>query len=124
MAEKRDVLCINEVLATFQKFEHIPCRFRTARCPDRCDHATDVAVFKVDQYLKYEQQGKYADDKVEEFYWNLKPTADSNKLHPEYLEQVKALKAGDKVKLNWTHFYVNTDSANYPERCVTFFEKA
>ena len=120
---KEEVLAINETIATFTKIEHVPCRFRTALCPDRCDHATDTAVFKIDEYVKYEQPGKYGDDKAEEFYWNLKPNADSNKLHPEYIEQVKALKPGQKVKLNWNHLYVSDGCCQSPERRVTFFEK-
>ena len=120
---KEEVLAINEVIATFTKIEHVPCHFMTALCPDRCDHATDAAIFKVDEYLKYEKPGKYGDDKVEEFAWDLKPSADANKLHPEYVEQVKALKPGQKVKLNWTHFYVDDGCCQSPERRVTFFEK-
>ncbi|KAK8865075.1 hypothetical protein M9Y10_010606 [Tritrichomonas musculus] len=118
-----EVLAVNETIATFTQLEHVPCHFRTALCPDRCNHATDVAVFKIDQYVKYEKLGKYGDDKVEEFYWDLKPTAESSKLHPEYLEQVKALKPGEKVKLNWSHFYVSEDGVQTPERSVTFFAK-
>ena len=120
---KEEVLAINEVIATFTKIEHVPCCFRTALCPDRCDHASDIAIFKVDEYLKYEKPGKYGDDKVEEFNWDLKPTADNNKLHPEYLEIVKGLQPGQKVKINWTHFYIHDDHGAHPERSVTFFEK-
>lgn len=123
MAETKDVLSVHETIATFQGREHIPCRFRTALCPDRCDHATDVATFKIDEYKKYEKPGEYGDEEQTEFMWDLKPTADSSRLHPEYLEAVKALTPGQKVKLNWTHFYVHKDNCSFPERQVTFFEK-
>ena len=118
-----DVLCINEVKATFTEKKHFPCRFRTALCPDRCNHAKDAAVFKIDEYLKYEKPGQYGDDKKDNFTWDLNPTADSNKLHPEYLEIVKGLQPGDKVRINWTHFYIHDDNGAHPERSVTFFEK-
>ncbi|KAK8860366.1 hypothetical protein M9Y10_012030 [Tritrichomonas musculus] len=118
-----DVLCVNEVIATFTEIKHFPCHFRTALCPDRCGHARDSAIFKIDEYLKYEKPGQYGDEKQENFMWNLKPEADSNKLHPEYLEVVKSLQPGQKVKINWTHFYVHDDNGAHPERSVTFFEK-
>lgn len=123
MARTADVLCINEVKATFEKVEHRPCMFRTSLCPDRCGHATDYAIFKVDEYLKYEKPGEYGDDKTDVFHWNLKPSTDTNKLHPEYLEIVKNLQPGQKVKINWTHFYVHDNGSSFPERSVTFFEK-
>ena len=123
MTRTADVLCVNEVTATFTGIEHHPCRFMTSLCPDRCNHATDYAIFKVDEYSKYEKPGEYGDDKTEQFHWDLKPTADSNKLHPEYLEIVKNLHQGDKVKINWTHFYVHENGSSFPERSVTYFEK-
>lgn len=123
MASRSDVLCVNEVIAQFVGIEHIPCRFMTALCPDRCGHARDVAKFDVKEYLKYDKPGEYGDDRSEQFFWDLKPDSDSNKLHPEYLEQVKALKPGDKCKIYWTHFYVHDDNGSHPERSVTYFEK-
>ena len=124
MAESKDVLSVHETLATYQGTRHIPCRFMTSLCPDRCGHATDVAVFKIDEYQKYEKPGQYGDPEAKEFLWNLKPDSDANRIHPEYLEIVKGLQPGQKVKLNWTHFYVtNREGSKYPERSVTFFEK-
>lgn len=120
--QKNEILAVNEVIATYTGTRHIPCMFRTALCPDRCDHAHDVAVFNVNKYLKYEKPGEYGDDKVTDFFWNLKPAADTNKLHPEYLNIVKNLKQGQQVKIYWTHFYIHDDNGAYPERCVTHFE--
>ena len=124
MAAKKDVLCVNEVVATFEGIEHSPCHFMTADCPDHCDHATDVAKFHIDHYEKYEKLGEYGDDKQEEFIWDLKPTADANRLHPEYIEKVKELKPGQKAKIHWTHFYVHTEEGDSPERSVTYFRGA
>ena len=124
MAEQKDVLCVNEVIATFEGIEHAPCRFMTAECPDHCDHATDVAKFHIDKYEKYEKLGEYGDDKQEEFIWDLKPTSDANKLHPEYIEKVKELKQGQKAKIHWTHFYVHSENVDSPERTVTYFRGA
>ena len=124
MTRSYDVLCVNEVTATFKGIEHRPCRFMTSLCPDRCGHATDVAVFEVNEYLKYEKPGQYGDDKQERFQWDIKPTSAYNRLHPEYLEVVKNLQPGQKVKINWTHFYVTDEhGSKFPERTVTFFEK-
>lgn len=122
MSVKKDVLCVNEVVAAFQGIEHLPCHFMTAKCPDHCDHATDVANFHIEKYEKYEKLGKYGDDKQEDFYWDLKKSSDSNKEHPEYIEKVKALKPGQKVKIHWTHYYVHDENGASPERTVTYFE--
>lgn len=122
MSVQKDVLCVNEVTATFKGIEHHPCHFMTADCPDHCDHATDIAHFHIDKYEKYEKLGEYGDDKQEEFLWDLKQSSESNKIHPEYLEKVKALKPGQKVKIHWNHFYVHDDHGAFPERSVTYFE--
>ena len=124
MTRTYDVLCVNEVTATFKGIEHIPCRFMTSLCPDRCGHATDVATFEINEYLKYEKPGQYGDDKQTQLMWDLKPASAYNRLHPEYLEIVKNLQPGQKVKVNWTHFYVTDENGSKsPERTVTFFEK-
>lgn len=120
--QTKEVLAVNEVIATYLGTRHIPCMFRTALCPDHCDHARDLAVFNVTKYLKYEKPGKYGDDQVTEFLWDTKPSADTNKLHPEYLEIVKKLKEGQQVKISWTHYYVHDETGAFPERCVTYFE--
>ena len=119
---KEQILAIQEVIATYEGTRHIPCMFRTALCPDHCDHAKDVAVFKIKEYTKYEKLNKYGDDKTDEFLWDLKVQSDNNKLHPEYLKIVKTLKPGQNVRIHWTHFYITNDGASYPERSVTYFE--
>lgn len=119
---KREILATNEVIASYVGTKHVPCMFRTALCPDRCDHARDLAVFNVLNYISYEKVGKYGDDKVSEFLWDTKPSSDLNRLHPEYLNALKNLKEGQKVKICWTHFYIHDDTGSFPERCVTHFE--
>lgn len=82
-----------------------------------------LAVFKIDEYLKYEKPGQFGDAKVDTFSWNLKPESDSNKLHPEFLEIVKNLQLNQKVGINWTHFYIHNENGAHPESSVSFFEK-
>lgn len=122
-AQKKEVLAVNEVIATYMGPRHIPCMFRTALCPNHCDHAHDVYVFKINEYVKYEKLGKYGDDQETEFLWDSRASSDTNKLHPEYLQKVKDLEIGQMVKINWNHFYITDENGAYPERSVIYFEQ-
>mgnify|MGYP004701973303 CR=1 FL=1 len=122
MSRKVDILAINETISTFEGIEFIPCMFLTALCPDRCGHAKNVAKFKVVEYIKYEKPGKYGDDKSEYFMVDINPNAEEDKQPQEFLNVIKTLKVGDKVKLNWNHLYINTEHACYPERTITLLE--
>ncbi|MBR1997307.1 MAG: hypothetical protein IJ993_02730, partial [Akkermansia sp.] len=65
MPEKAELLATNTVIARFDGYTDIPCRFMTADCPDKCDHATKVANFTVLSNEHYAKPGKYGDDKAE-----------------------------------------------------------
>ena len=123
MTEKIDVLSHHDAICEFTGIQHIPCRFRTALCPDRCDHASDVAMFKVLEYKNYELKGKYGDEKQERWFIGLKEQDDDEGAQTkEVIDKIKALKPGQKVKLWWDHIYVTDENGQHPERPVKLIE--
>ena len=125
LPEKADLLATNTVIARLDGFTDIPCRFMTADCPDKCDHATKVANFTVLVNENYAQPGKYGDDKAEVGSVVMvdikKPTPGQDDRH--VFEMMDVLKPGDVVRLTQDHYYVNTERAAYPVRPVTKLEK-
>lgn len=122
MARTFDVYAKHQVIAIFDGIQHHPCRFRTALCPDRCGHARDVAHFNVVEYEKYEKLNEYGDDKQEVIFCDLNPNAEEDRQTPEIIAAIKALKKGQKVRLTCEHIYVNTGTAQFPERPIRSVE--
>lgn len=119
-----DTLASNTIVATFTGTKDKPCMHRTSLCPDRCNHALTLALFTVDKNEKYEKPGEYGDDKLEAGSTAMvdikRPVAGQE---TSVVEDIKALKPGDKVRLTITHHYVNENGNRYPIRPVTQFEK-
>lgn len=122
---KADLLATNTVVARFDGFTEIPCRFMTADCPDKCDHATKVANFTVLINENYAKPGKYGDAKAEVGSVVMvdikKPTPGQNDRH--VFEMMDVIKPGDTVRLTQDHYYVDTEKAAFPVRPVTKLEK-
>ncbi len=118
-----DKLATNTVVAQFEKMVDRPCMFRTALCPDKCGHATKLALFKVVENKGYEKMGKYGDAKME-----VGATVPVNVLKgvagqaDSVIPAIKALKAGDKVEMTILHFYTNENGSRSPIRPVTQFK--
>ena len=123
MTELFEVLAVFETIAIFEGYEHIPCHFMTALCPDKCGHAKDVAKFKIVEYLKYEKPGEYGDSKSGYFSFDINPNAESDRQNIDIINKVKELKVGDKVKLCWNHIYLTGGIVHRPERRVLLLEK-
>ncbi len=125
LPEKADVLASNTVIARYEGLTDIPCRFMTADCPDKCDHATKVATFTVIKNEDYKKPGKYGDDKAEAGAVVMvdmkKPTPGQDDAAVYAL--VDTLKPGDTVRLTQEHLYVDDGKAQYPVRPVTKMEK-
>ena len=114
-----EILSSHKTIAVYDGIEHIPCRFRTSLCPDRCNHAKDVATFTIHEYLQYNMYGQYGDEKQSIFYADLNPNAEENAQPEEIIRIIKSLKPGQKVNLEWDHIYVqNHNGASYPERII------
>lgn len=122
MTSTYDLLARQKVIAEFAGIRHIPCRFMTALCPDRCGHAKDVAVFNVTKVEEYYKPGKYGDDEYTQVMVNLKGGDGTDKQDPEIIAKVNTLTKGAKVRLIVEHIYVHNGGMHYPERPVRSIE--
>lgn len=117
-APDSDLLAENVVIAEYVGTEEIPCRFMTALCPDKCDHGTKVALFRVIAIEHYAAHSEYADPKME--VGETVPV-DIRRPAPGQVA-LPALNKGDKVKLTIQHRYTKGD-VQEPIRPVTAVEK-
>lgn len=122
MASTFELLALHRTVATFLRIEHKPCMFRTALCPDRCGHAKDVAIFQIDEYTEYEKPGQYGEEKQDKFYASLKENDDDGSQPKEFVEKIKSLQPGQKVRLGWDHIYVTDENGQHPERPIRVLE--
>ncbi|MBE6401405.1 MAG: hypothetical protein E7037_05185 [Verrucomicrobia bacterium] len=119
---KIEVLSRHDTNAVFQGARRHVCMGRSMLCPDRCGHSGTLAVFKIENYNKYEQFGKYGDPQTDEFIFMLKSTTGESDVPPALAEKIAALKPGDKVRLVWEHVYVSDENGARPERPVRVLE--
>ena len=119
-----DVLSKHSVIAIFEGITKSPCMFRTSLCPDNCGHSKKMANFKIEKYLDYKKTGEYGDEKQDYFYADINVNATEDKQKKEFIDFIKNLKKGDKVKLNWEHIYVDNNGSMYPERPIRSISKA
>ncbi len=123
-AAESDLLARNTVLACYENTVEQPCRFMTADCPDRCDHAKRVAIFRVLKNEDYAKQGEYGDDKLEAGSSVMVDVIkDEPGQAPEIRKLVAELKPGDVVRMTIHHNYVKEETVNYPARPVVGMEK-
>lgn len=109
-----DLLAENTVLAEYLGTQEIPCRFMTADCPDKCDHATKVALFRVLANKSYAKHGEYGDEKME-----AGETVPVDLRHPAPGQvTIPALNKGDQVKMTIQHRYTK-GNVQEPIRPVT-----
>ena len=120
-----DVLSVHEVKATFKGIRHQPCRFMTSLCPDKCDHAKELATFAVDEYVEYVKEGQYGDEKQQTIHYALGDRNEhSTSSQPaEFDGKVKALAPGDKVLIRYEHRYMNVNGSRFPVRPFTKLER-
>ncbi len=117
---KADLLASNTVTAQYLGTRHLPCMGRTALCPDRCGHATSVAVFRVISNEAYAKPGKYGDDKAEpgsEIFIDAK--ADVPGQDTDVCKTLASLTPGDKVVFTQKHYYVELNDVHMPVRPIT-----
>lgn len=123
LPEKADLLASNTVTAQFVGMKERPCYFRTALCPDRCDHAMKAAQFRVLTNEDYKKSGKYGDDKAAAGNMIL---VDARKEVPgqpkEILKKLNELKPGQLVRLTQKHYYADLGTVVTPIRPVTELE--
>jgi hypothetical protein len=122
-AEKRELLARFETVAVYEGTQHVPCRFRTALCPDRCRHAGDVATFRILAHLVYEKPGEYGDPQQDRFLCKLGRVQGDAAESARWDGVIRGLAKGDSVRLDWRHEYVTRDGASFPERPIVRIEK-
>ena len=124
LPEKADLLATNSFEATFLGLMELPCRGMTADCPDKCDHATKVARFRVTLNVDYAQNSEYGDDKVAPGSIVMvdikKPTPGQD--DAAVFETIDTLKPGDKVIMTQDHYYGEIGDLVAPFRPVTKLE--
>ncbi len=120
LPEKADLLASNTVTAQFLGTRRLPCMGRTALCPDRCGHATTVAVFRVIANEAYAKPGKYGDDKAEPgSELMIDAAADVPGQDAAVQETLAALTPGDVVRLTQKHYYADLGDVLMPVRPIT-----
>lgn len=113
-----DLLAENIVTAEYTGTQEIPCRFMTALCPDKCDHATKVATFRVIANESYAKHSEYGDEKMEA--GEIIPV---DILHPAPGQvALPSLTAGNQVRMTIQHRYTK-GNVQEPIRPVTAIEK-
>ena len=113
-----ETLSKNKTISIFEGINKRKCLFRTALCPDKCNHGKEIAKFKIIEYLEYLKESEYGDNKQEYFYANMNVNDVEDKQKKEFIDFIQKLKEGDKVKLDWDHIYVDNNGSKYPERPI------
>lgn len=124
LPQPAELLASNTVVAVYEKTIDRPCMHRTALCPDRCDHAKKLAVFRVEENENYERLGEYGDAESEPgstIYVNM--LVDEPGQDASVRQLISELKPGDSVRLRIDHYYVKEPSNQYPVRPVTLIER-
>ena len=124
LPEKADLLATNTVIARFDGYTDIPCRFMTADCPDKCDHATKVARFRVTKNVDYAQNSEYGDEKVAPGSIVMvdvkKPTPGQE--DEAVFSLIDQMELGTKVIMTQDHYYGEIGDLVAPFRPVTKLE--
>jgi hypothetical protein len=123
LPEKADLLASNTVVAQYVGTVERPCYFRTALCPDRCDHGMKAAQFRVLSNESYEKPGKYGDDKAAAGNMIMVDARKDVPGQPEgMLQKLAELKPGQVVRLTQKHYYADLGDVVMPIRPVTELE--
>ena len=112
-----ELLAGNTVIARYTGVQEQPCRFMTALCPDRCNHATRLANFEVLENVHYEKNSQYGDDKLAPGDTAVVDVKKEVIGQPEsVVKTISGLKPGDVVRLTISHLYVKQGQGQFPAR--------
>lgn len=118
-----ELLASNTVLARFSGVQEQPCRFMTALCPHRCDHATRLASFEVLENLSYSKPGKYGDEMLSPGSFAVVDVQKPVLGQPaDIAQRISRLRPGDVVKLTICHYYVKQGQGQFPVRPAVLLE--
>lgn len=121
-SRQEDILSSHQTKARYDGIHFIPCRFRTALCPDKCGHSKNVAMFTVITYLDYKKTGEYGDEKQMVFSVDVSSPVTQASFADKVRQTISHLKDGAIVRLDWNHIYVTDKGSSFPERPVTKLE--
>ncbi len=125
LPENAELLAVNAVEAHYLGTVKIPCRHLTADCPDNCNHATEVARFRIRKNMKHVRASEYGDAAytpgsiVMVDIKNPIPGQDDEAIH----HFISNLKVGDKVRFMQKHYYGEINNLSEPFRPITHIEK-
>ncbi len=123
LPEKTELLASNTVVAQYIGTVERACCFRTALCPDRCDHAMKAAQFRVLTNEAYEKPGQYGDDKASPGNLLMVDARHDVPGQPDdMLQKLGELKPGQLVRLTQKHYYAEQEGVHMPIRPVTQLE--
>jgi hypothetical protein len=117
-----NVLSTHDLMAEFVGIRHQPCHFRTSLCPDRCDHACDLAVFKTVGYVSWKKLSKYGEEPQALYHYRVSAAKNGTQMDTNLISTIKALKPGQLVHLQWEHQYLVTAQSSSPDRPITKLE--
>lgn len=125
LPQQAELLAVNNVEAHYLGTVHIPCRHKTADCPDNCNHGYTAARFRVVRNLNYEKISQYGDDSIAPGSWlyiNISaPTPGQD--DQAIFRFVGNLKIGDTVRLTQKHYYGQHGNNIEPFRPITAMER-
>ena len=123
--EGAQLLASKTVVAHYLDVLELPCRHLTADCPDKCNHATRVARFRVLKNEAYNKAAEYGDDKIAPGSMlmvdikNPTPGQDDKAI----ADFIASLRVGDTVRLTQEHRYGQIGDCVMPFRPITAAEK-
>ncbi len=118
--DKADLLAENTVIARYEGTVNQPCMFRTAQCPDHCNHATRLARFLVLENKGYVNRSEYGDGRLNPGDIAVVDVFKSIPGQKQSIAQsISSLTPGDRVLLTIAHYYVRQKQCNFPVRPAT-----
>ena len=121
LPQNAQLLATNSVETHYLGTLELPCRHLTADCPDKCNHATMVARFRVLKNMDYQQNSEYGDEKIlpgsilEVDIKNPTPGQEDEAV----FSFISKLKVGDRVRLTQKHYYGTLGNTTSPYRPIT-----
>ena len=114
-----ETLSVHQTLSKYEGTVDMPCRFRTALCPNQCDHGGKYAKFTIVEYTAYDLAGKYGDPKQTSFLVRVAHKDGSpDTATPEPLRRVIAeLSAGQVVGIR-PIYYSDLDNNGHANNAV------
>lgn len=113
-----EMLSTHDVNAIYTGIETIPCRFRTALCPNRCGHGGEMANFEVTRYRMLRTSTQISDTQRKTIMVSV------GEMAPELKELIKRLPAGTPVRVVYQGIYVRTkEGSRYPAWAIVRLEQ-